>query len=47
MSGRSSPEFQLIDNKIQLQLEATENLKKTTRGLTGNPSEINMIQYEN
>ena len=47
MSGKSSPEFQLIDDKIQLLLEATQNLKKITRGLTGKPSEINMIQYEN
>ena len=27
MSGKSSPEFQLIDEKIQLLLEATQNLE--------------------
>ena len=47
MPGKSSPEFQLIDDKIQLLLIATQNLKKITRTLTGKPSEINMTQYEN
>ena len=36
MSGKRSPEFQLIDDKIQLLLEATQNLKKITRDLKRN-----------
>ena len=47
MSGQNSPEFQLIDDKIQLLQEAMQNLRKITRDLTAKPSEINMIQYEN